>query len=141
MIQLNKILTPVDGSDHSMRAARYAAALAGMVDAEIILVHCHKPFPVILGDPYYQKAVIAILEKSNEMLEPFRQLYLEHNLRFSERILEEPAGKAITEVSEIEHCDLIIMGSRGHSDLKGLVIGSVAHRVLHSVTCPVLIVR
>jgi nucleotide-binding universal stress UspA family protein len=140
-MQLNKIFVPVDGSDHSMRAAEYALELARLMDAEIVLIHCHRPFPVVLGEPYFQKAINKIMEKSNQLLDPYRKLFRESGVRFTERILEGPAGDVISDVAEIEKADMIIMGSRGHSDLKGLFLGSVAHRVLHSAPCPVLVIR
>jgi nucleotide-binding universal stress UspA family protein len=36
---------------------------------------------------------------------------------------------------------MIVMGSRGRTNLEGLILGSVAHRVLHAAACPVLIIR
>jgi nucleotide-binding universal stress UspA family protein len=37
--------------------------------------------------------------------------------------------------------DAIIMGSSGMSDLKGLVIGSISHKVMHTANCRVILVR
>jgi len=141
MLQIKKILCPVDGSEHSLRAAKYAMELAKLLNAKIILTYCHKPFPAILGEPFYQQTVSRIIETSHTILEPFRSLFSDNNIKFSERIVEGPAGQAVSEIAEIERCDLIVMGSRGYSNLQGLVLGSVAHRVLHSTTCPVFIVR
>jgi nucleotide-binding universal stress UspA family protein len=39
------------------------------------------------------------------------------------------------------NADLIIIGSRGLTDWQGLLLGSVAHKVIHHATCPVLVVR
>jgi nucleotide-binding universal stress UspA family protein len=140
-MQITKILLPVDDSRHAMSAAEYASELAKRVDAQIVLIHCHRPFPQLLGEPYFQKAVSKIMDKAEELLEPFRSLLGEKQVTFSDRILEGPAAKAIAEVAEIERCDLIVMGSRGRSDFEGLLLGSVTHRVLHSSHCPVLVVR
>lgn len=138
---VKKIVLPVDGSEHASRAAEYAIQLAGLTGARILLVHCHRPFPAILGEPYFQKAVSGIIMKSNELLDPYRQILKESNVEFEDRILEGPPGNAICEVAEIEKCDMIVMGSRGHTNLEGLFLGSVTHRVLHAATCPVLVIR
>ena len=140
-MQFKKILVPVDGSDHSMRAAEYALELAKLIDAEIFLLHCRKTLPAVLGEPYYQKAVDDLMEKSNELIEPYRDLFQEAGIQFTYRILEGRPTNIIPEVAEIEECDMIIMGSRGHTNLEGLFLGSVTHRVLHIAPCPVLVVR
>jgi len=134
-IQIKKILVPVDGSKHSMRAAEYALELARQMQAEIILMHSHKPFPMVLGEPYFQNAVNKILKKSSKLLEPYR------DLPFTDQIMEGHADDVISEVANIEKCDLIVMGSRGRSDLKGLLLGSNTHRVLKTAPCPVLVIR
>ena len=56
-LPVERILVPVDGSPHSERAAEYASRMAGILGSEILLVHCHKPFPKLLGEPYMQQAV------------------------------------------------------------------------------------
>jgi nucleotide-binding universal stress UspA family protein len=136
-----KIIVPVDGSSHSLRATHYAIKIAKRLDAEILLIHCHKPFPVTLGEPYLQKAITKRLENSDRLLQDYRDLLRSTDVPFTDRILEGAPGAAISEAAQFETCEMIIMGSRGRSDLKGLFLGSVAHRILHTAPCPVLIVK
>ncbi len=140
-MQMSKILVPVDGSDFSMRATGYAADMAKLMDSEILLIHCHKSFPAILGEPYFQRAINKILKKSNELLDPYRKIVQDAGVTFVDRILEGPAAQAISEVADIEKIDLIVMGCRGRNDLEGLLLGSCTHRVLKTAPCPVLVVR
>ncbi len=140
-MKIKKILVPIDGSDYSTQAAAYAANLAGLIGAEILLLHCHKPFPVVLGEPYFQNAISKIMKKSNKRLEPARKLLQEAGVSFADRILEGPAADTICEVAKIEQADMIVMGSRGRSDLEGLLLGSCTHRVLKTAPCPVLVIR
>ena len=135
-----KILVPVDGSPPSHKAAGYAAKMAGLMAAELLLLYCHKPFPSVLGEPYLQKAITQRLENSQKMLAPYRELLEKRQVTFSERILEGPPGSQICETARIEDCEMIVMGSRGRTDLQGLLLGSTAHRVLHCAHCPVLVV-
>jgi len=140
-MQLKKILVPVDGSDCSVRAASYATELAKLMSCEILLIHCHKSFPAILGEPYYQNAINKILKGSNELLAPYKKILQDAGVTFIDRILEGPASQAICEVAEIEKIDLIVMGCRGRNDLEGLLLGSCTHRVLKTAPCPVLVIR
>ena len=140
-MKLNKILVPVDGSDYSMRAAAYAAEMAKLVDGEIILMHCHKSFPVVLGEPYFQNAINKIMKNAAELLEPYREILHDYEVDYEEKVLEGPAAKVICEAAEIEKADMIVMGSRGRNDLEGLLLGSCTHRVLKTAPCPVLVIR
>ncbi len=135
------ILLPIDGSEHARRAAEYAVKIATLMNAKTLLMHCHRPFPIKLGEPYFQKAIDKIISRSTDLLKPFRLLLEDRTMDYAELILEGPPGEKICDVARIEKCELIIMGSRGRSDLAGLLLGSVAHRVLHQAPCPVLIVR
>ena len=140
-MQIEKIMVPVDGSKFSMHAAEYAVDLAKLLNAEILLLHCHKPFPVLLGEPTFQKAVDRLMGESEKILEPYRKLVQEKDIFFTDVILEGPADRAISDLAENEQCDLIVMGSRGRTDLEGLFLGSVTHRVLRTAPCPVLVMR
>ena len=135
------ILVAVDSSDYSRKALEKAIELSKLMDTKILLVHCHRRFPSILGEPYLQNAITAIINDANKIVEPYRKILRESGREFLERILEGPAGNVIPNVAKIEKCEMIIMGSRGRSDLKGLLLGSVAHRVLQQSPCPVLVVR
>ena len=140
-MQINKIMVPVDGSEYATRAARYATDMARLMDSEILLIHCHKPFPAILGEPYFQKAINKILKKSGELLDPYKKIVQDAGVTVTDRILEGPAARAISEVAKIEKIELIVMGCRGRNDLEGLLLGSCTHRVLKTAPCPVLVVR
>ena len=140
-MQIKKILVPVDGSDYSMHAAAYAVDMAGVMNSDIILIHCHKSFPVVLGEPYFQNAINKIMKNANALLKPYREIMNTAGVAYNERILEGPAARAICQTAELEGADLIIMGSRGRNDLEGLLLGSCTHRVLKTAPCPVLVVR
>jgi len=135
------MMVPVDGSDHSMRAAEYAADLYPALGGRILLMHCHKPFPLYLGEPYFQEAHNKIMGYAWEIMVPYRELFEAGGIQYTERILEGQPAEMICRTAEIENCDLIIMGSRGRSNWQGLLLGSVTNRVLHAAACPVLVIH
>ena len=140
-MQGNHILLPVDGSDHAMRAAEYAIDLVRLMKGRILLLHCHRSFPKIIGEPYLQAIISRTLEDAQECLRPYSTCLRRAGVTFDERVMEGPAGDAIVQVATVENYDLIVMGTRGRSDLEGLLLGSVTHRVLQTAPCPVLVVR
>jgi len=140
-MQIEKILLPVDGSDYSIKATEYTLDFVDSREGDIILLYSHKPFPSFLGEPYFQEVHDKIMNNAREMMGPYKEGFTAAGIPVDERILEGPPGESICRVAKIEKCDLIIMGSRGFTDLKGLFLGSVTHRVLHAAPCPVLVIR
>ncbi len=140
-MNIKKILNPVDGSEHSIQSTHYAVELAKLLNAKIILMHCHARFPIVLSEPYFQQAVNELSKGSEELVEPFIKILEKCEVEFDVRILEGAPGNKIPEVARIEKIDLIVMGSRGVTDFTGLLIGSVAHQVLNKSDCPVFITK
>ncbi len=140
-MERKKFLVAIDGSEYSDRVMAKAIEYANTLDAEVVLVYCHRKFPTIRGEPHRSKGIATILQDAEKLVEPYLERLREEGVSFEERLMEEPAGAMITNVAKIEKCDLIIMGSRGLSNLEGLIIGSVTHRVLHLATCSVLVVK
>jgi nucleotide-binding universal stress UspA family protein len=136
-----KILVAVDGSDHANKVLETGIEYSKRLSAKLIIVHCHKKFPTILGEPYLNDAIASTLKEAETLVEPFIQSLKDAQVDFEERLLEEPAGTMISDVARIEECELIIMGSRGLTNLKGLLLGSVTNRVLHTSPCSVLVVK
>lgn len=137
----NKILVAYDGSPHSDRALDAALALAKYAQSELVLVHAHDKIPSYLGDPNFQQAVNRAVIAGRELLETAAKRARAAGVQVMTNVLEGPPAEAILRVAEAEHCDLIVMGSRGLGQLKGLLLGSVSERVLQHAAIPVMIVR
>lgn len=136
-----KILVAIDGSTHSDKVIDTTIEYAKLLTAKVILVHCHKKFPTILGEPHRNEAIVSTLRKAEATIAPFTKRLHEADIDYEERLMEEPAGAVIPDVAKIEKCDLIIVGSRGRTNLEGLLLGSVTNRVLHTTSCSVLVVK
>lgn len=140
-MKLKKILLAVDGSDHARKAVKYAVGLARLMEGELLVVHVHRPLPIASSEPYFQMASAQMRDRVNRLLDPVFSLLKESRVPFVEKIEEGRPGEVIAKVAELDNCDVIVMGSRGRSDLEGLVLGSATHRVLRTAPCPVIVVR
>lgn len=136
-----KVLVAVDGSEYSAKIIDKAIEYCKLVEAKALLVYCHRKFSTIIGQPAKDREVPLIKKESIQLIEPYIARFNSENVPVEERLMEEPAGAAITDIAKIEKCDLIIMGSRGLTNLAGLFVGSVTNRVLHMAPCSVLVVK
>ena len=139
-----KILLAVDGSDISTRAAEYVVRLARSLE--------HPPQVVLLNvDPPLSSSVAAQLgveaaamhhsENSRRMLQPAHHVLSAAKLEVDEEEHIGPIADTILKHAKKLGVDMIVMGSRGTSALKGLLLGSVSSRVLAESPVPVTIVR
>ncbi len=136
-----EILLGVDGSPHSLRAAKMAGDLARTMKANLRIVTAFDPVPSYLGDPYIQQVASARIEAAEEVLQKALGAVGEIPGELKTEVLEGSAAEAILNVAETRHPDLIIMGSRGRGRLTGALLGSQSQKVVQHAPCPVLIVR
>ncbi len=137
----NKILLAYDGSEHARKAAKIAGTLANKMQADLWVVIAYDPLPSYLGVPNEQTAIDSRLDKANgEMNDAIGEIGpIEGKL--TREILEGPATEAILNVANVRGIELIVMGTRGHSRIEGLLMGSHSQKVLSHAHCPVLVVR
>jgi nucleotide-binding universal stress UspA family protein len=142
MVKFKKILLPVDGSDCSKVAMSNATNLAGIMDAEILLLYVTGGIPKFIKGSSLDEAEKAQKEEADQILAPYHSFLKENKVKYNVMVL--PAFKASTTICHVaqdEGCDIIVMGSRGRGDWEGAMLGSVTHRVLAHCTIPVLVVR
>ena len=137
---ISKILVPVDESLRSDRVVERAVDMAETFHAKIVLLHARQKVPDILGEPYYQQVLNKFIKRAEMTIAPLQKLLEESGVDHEVLILEGDPADAITDAAEDEKCDLIVMGTRGLSDIKGMALGSVSHKVLHTTDIMVLLV-
>jgi nucleotide-binding universal stress UspA family protein len=141
MKSLNKILLPVDFSERSLGAARYAKTLADHFHAELHLLHVltppHYEFGALeiggsmLADIYTNRA--AQVEKE---LETFLCAELE-GAQTRRMVLEGDPAQEIVEYAHGEKVGLIVMPTHGYGPFRRFILGSITAKVLHDADCPV----
>lgn len=135
----DKILLPVDGSEPSGRAVDMARELASCLGSEVVVLHVLERLPARSG-----AMDVETVEEASSVLDSAVAELKDAGVNARGELVRAIYGyeaKAIIEAAELEDARLIVMGTRGLSDLGGLVMGSVAHKVLHLGTRPVLLVR
>lgn len=137
-----RILLPMDGSEHARLALRHAVKLAQCgVRGHVVLLHCFGEIPALIGGEAREQLERECADHAKSLLAGpsamLKELGVSNSLRF---VPGEPA-KAVVRVCDEEGCDAIVMGSRGLSELGGMILGSVTHQVLQLAKVPVLVVR
>ena len=145
-IPLKRIIVPLDGSDSSFRAAKYAIKIAKMANAEIIFMHA------VVNPPYGEGRgagimITAYIKEARELAELWYvnagNMTSKVGVKFvAETILDvASAADSIVNYAESKKADLIVIGTKGRTGLKRLLLGSVASGVVTHASCPVLITR
>lgn len=138
------ILVAYDGSKPAVKAIDKAIELVRQQPGtKFSVVHVHNNAQFILGESLIG-APVRVEKKwfdySDAITEEAKARVAEIPEVLVEMIQGYPA-KTIVEYAEAHHCDLIILGSRGLSGLKELVLGSVSHNVVQHASIPVLIIK
>ena len=139
-----KVLLATDGSDYTKRMLAYLAANPEILGStpEITVYHGLMAIPSHVASTVGSAQVRQFQESElEEVFRPIRAFLAQKGWQatFVDRV--GPVANGIAEYAEKERFDLIVMGSHGHGELAGLVLGSVATRVLARCKVPVLIVR
>ncbi len=159
-----RILVPLDGSEHASLALEKAIQIAKKFDGKLTFLHAYTTHIVSLPKEYalpeaVPRIVDASLPKEYAMPETALRI-VDFPYETGLSILEKASEKASTEGIQVEtllmmgnpaekiveasnnsRFDLIVMGARGLSPVKELLLGSVSHRVATHAKCPVLIVK
>jgi nucleotide-binding universal stress UspA family protein len=140
-----KILVPVDGSEHSLNALKHAVNLAKVHNSEITVISVIEELRLPFGAQYslwanesHQELIRTSLESINKVITAIKQK--EPELLIDSEIIEGEPAKTIVKTAEMNNCSLIVMGKRGMGFIEELIMGSVTHKVVNTSKVPVTIV-
>jgi nucleotide-binding universal stress UspA family protein len=142
-----QVLLAVDGSEHSVKAARLGLALV-RADAEITILEVVSPVEGAAGfaSGLEGPVVFAVDDEIDEEIIAHgaamaRDVARQVGVQSAVRVEVGDAGPIICHVAEQMGVDLVIVGSHGKGLVKRMVLGSVSTFVTHHAPCPVLVVR
>jgi nucleotide-binding universal stress UspA family protein len=143
--EVKKILVPIDFSDYSKSALKYAINFAKKFNAELYLIYVVEP---IIYPPDFSMGQIAIptldlgmdkraFEELNKLAEKEipKELIANTIVKTGKPFIE------IIESAEEENIDLIIIATHGHTGMEHILFGSTAEKVVRKAPCPVLTLR
>lgn len=139
-----KLLLAVDGSDHTKRMLAWLAEHAEIfgTNVELSALTVVPPLPAHVTR-HLDRAVVDghYAERAAEVLDPVAEFGRQHGWRLETRSVIGRPADAIAEAAAKSGCDLLLLGSHGHSPTTSLLLGSVAQRVLAICKRPTLIVH
>jgi nucleotide-binding universal stress UspA family protein len=152
-VEFNRILLPLDGSPFSESALPYAVGLAKNTKNEILLLHICEP-PIV---PSYGSRPISPTWKKHRddmwaEMEGLSKSYLKKTMaalkkkgiKVKSKVIKAQGTevtKTIMQISKEENTDLIIIATRGRSDVSSWVYGSIANRIVDEFSQPILLIR
>ena len=140
-INIRKILCPIDFSKHADLVVEWAIHLAQEHDSELLLLHAyHLPVEFQQLEGAYLPADFwdSVKEEAERSLATYAERVRATSVSVREIVREGYPASVIQEEAREENADMIVMGSRGLSGLKHLLLGSIAERVVQKAHCPVL---
>ncbi|MBX5329321.1 MAG: universal stress protein [Candidatus Bathyarchaeota archaeon] len=152
-----KILVPLDGSEHSLKALNVAIQIAKKFEAKLTLIHVYSVTirPIIMPEPTtmtppgvpimtpleISKVAEASREVGNRILGDGEEKAKAEGVQVEKILTEGHVVQEIIRVAKEGNYDLIVIGARGISRVREMLLGSVTDGVIHHVSCPVLVVK
>jgi nucleotide-binding universal stress UspA family protein len=144
-VQIRKILVPIDGSEYSINAAKYATRIAKDENAKLFCIH------VMASVPYGRATSQPAIDKYFKDKEKVQSWFDKVKDMAKNEGIPELKTETFTYVKSVigsiidyatrKDIDLIVIGTRGRTGLKRFLMGSVANGVVQHADCSVLLVR
>ena len=151
----SKILVPLDGSEHSLKALEEAAQIAKKFAGKLTLIHVYSVQPIVMPEPTsvgslsipiitgaeVSTMIEAARKLGNRILEDGEKRIKISKVKVEKMLVEGHAVEEIVRVANEGNFDLVVIGARGVSHMREMLLGSVTDGVMHHVRCPVLVMK
>jgi len=135
------ILLATDGSDDAMHAAEAVAKIAEQFKSRVVLVTVYAPPILTAESANYAPTPALIADIQTSIIAQTASKFTKRGIDYETRMEIGNAAATILSVAELEHSDLIVLGSHGVGGIRRFLLGSVSDRVGHYARCAVLIVK
>ena len=144
-MEIKLILCPIDFSEFSVRAYRYALSVAEHYRAKLVAQHIvelwrYPSAGFAASAQLYDEFCSALRENGREELQKFVRNYTDSEIRPELMVQMGSAPDSILSFAEAQKADVIVIGTHGRRGYDRLTLGSVTNRVMRTAPCPVLVV-
>jgi len=136
-----KILVPLDGSEHSLKALKMAVQIAQKFNGKISLIHVYSIGGLATYPTPVHEFIEAIRNVGAGILGDGEKKVKAEGVQVETLLLEGHAVEQIVKTCREGKFDLVVMGARGLSRIKEMLLGSVSDGVTRHTHCPVLVVK
>jgi nucleotide-binding universal stress UspA family protein len=143
---MKKILVPCDFSEQAVSAFRFAIDVATQAKGEIHLVHVVEvPVlhdSVLMPVMAFEEALFKELrEKAEKQFKSLREKYAPEKMKVTSRVIFGPVSRMLADYMEETKIDLVVMGTKGASGVREVLIGSNAEKMVRNAAVPVIAVK
>jgi nucleotide-binding universal stress UspA family protein len=141
---MKKILVPLDGSAQSVLAARWATQRAREAGGSVTLLHVYNmPAEEAMGLANLPREEVVVLKQRHgeASFAPVREFLADDAANVDYQVAIGDPAEEIVSLARHQGYDHIVMGSRGRSLVRELLLGSISEAVLHHAPCAVTIIR
>jgi nucleotide-binding universal stress UspA family protein len=143
-VRIQRILVPLDFSEHASAVLEWAIHLAAEHSSQVVLVHAYHPpveFQQLEGAYLPPDFWSNVKREAEQSLGRYAEQVRAKGLACDLLVREGYPATVIEEAAAELGADLIVIGTRGHTGLKHLLLGSIAERVVQKAPCAVLTVK
>ena len=142
----SRILVAVDGSPFAEKALKCAVDLARKLGAKLIILHVvlRQFYAVTPSEAGVLATTVFVKEleaEGKEIMNKADAYAKGQGADYECRLLQGVPAEEIVKTALTENVDLIVVGSRGLTEVRGFLLGSVSDKVSHHAKCPALIVK
>lgn len=142
----SRILVAVDGSPFAERALKSAVDLAKKYSAKVIIVHVilRRFYAVTPSEAGVLATTVFVREmetEGKEIINKAEAYAKAERADYECRLLQGVPAEEILKTARSENVDLIVIGSRGLTEVRAFLLGSVSDKVSHHAKCPTLLVK
>ncbi len=140
---IKKILIPIDGSDHSTRAAEFGLSVAKLVGAQVMVVYVIDTVVLdqIAKGSEREEVELELKQDGSRNINYVLKLAEKQNVKAASLLAKGRPFEQVVNLAKGLEMDLIVMGTYGRRGADRILIGSVAERVIEYASCPILVVK